>query len=213
MANSSHTRHSCIAGADRNHCKRCRASRCCRAPADRKYTPTQGSRLDHGEYETFKQTLGELLLERGYFDYQFVHKQLRVDPGKHVASIELVVDSGPRYRFGEITLPDKVLAADLLVRYFNFKTGDPYLRNPSSLSRAGLNDSQYFSEVSVTVAKDTAVKFQVPVQVQLQLRKQYRYTIGVGASTDIGPHLRLGLQIAMSMPRGTNSPPIACSRQ
>ncbi|MFX5622985.1 POTRA domain-containing protein, partial [Acinetobacter baumannii] len=58
---------------------------------------------------------------------RFSQQRLAVDPRAGVADIDLVYQSGPRYRLGAVTFSgDTPLDDDLLQRMVSFKPGTPY---------------------------------------------------------------------------------------
>src|SRR5690606_15435201 len=85
-----------------------------------------GDRLDHGRYESLKGRFGAVASARGYFDGRFERSRVTVDTEKNTAHMELIYRSGPRYRFGEISLQHDILNEDFLRRYLNFEPGDAY---------------------------------------------------------------------------------------
>jgi translocation and assembly module TamA len=65
------------------------------------------------------------------------------------ADMTLEIDSGPRYRFGEITYSDVVLRPGLLANYAKFSPGDPYTIDAVSDLHESLSGSGYFAAVSI----------------------------------------------------------------
>lgn len=145
-----------------------------------------GEPLLHAEYDTARQRLLELAEERGYFDAQWATRTLRIDPGAQEARAVLELDTGPRYRFGEVKFGDAALGPDLLRRYLPFEPGEPYLDERLRALRYALDDSGYFSRVEVRAERDQRDAGRVPVRVTLEMRPQNRYTYGVGFGTDTG---------------------------
>ena len=76
-----------------------------------------GDRLRHARYEDGKRALLETLREHGYLDVAFTVHRVDVDLDAYFADIRLVLDSGARYRFGEVSLPDTVVRTSLLRRH------------------------------------------------------------------------------------------------
>jgi len=149
-----------------------------------------GDVLDHARYETGKQTLARLAAERGYFDARFVTSEVRVDVERRSARILVVYDSGSRYRFGALTLPDTALRRGFIERFVPFAPGDPYRAGDLLDLQAALTDSDYFQSVQVEPHRQRAHDGEVPVEVELELRKRHRFAIGAGFGTDTGPRGR-----------------------
>lgn len=148
-------------------------------------------RLDLVHYEAVKKSLLSLALQRGYLDAAYRTHEVRVERKSGSASIRLYLDTGPRYRFGEIRFLQDILDADYLARYLSFGSGDPYSHEKLLDLQAKLIDSEYFRQVEVHPRRDQARQGHIPVDVDLQPNKKNRYRIGLGYSTDTGPRLTL----------------------
>jgi translocation and assembly module TamA len=153
---------------------------------------TEGARLNHAEYEAFKDRLNRIAHERGYFESAFTVHVLRVDPEAGTASIELEFDTGPRYRFGEVRFSDTPFNNEFLQNYVPFERGTPYHGQGLATLRRTLVDSDLFSSVEVRAGEHDAIDYEVPITVHLEPRKRNRYTAGLGFGTDTGPRGRLG---------------------
>ncbi|HDS1682432.1 TPA: outer membrane protein assembly factor [Pseudomonas putida] len=157
-----------------------------RVPDSRALRP--GEQLNHGQYEDAKRLIQNQASRYGFFSGHFTRQRLAVDPQAGVADIELVYQSGPRYRLGAVTFSgDTPLDEDLLQRMVSFKPGTPY----DSELIAGLNNdlqsSGYFEGVRVDAAPTAAVGEDIPVDVRLETRKPRTMGLGLGFSTDVGP--------------------------
>ncbi|HAW38077.1 MAG TPA: hypothetical protein DCX83_01510, partial [Pseudomonas sp.] len=87
----------------------------------------QGDVLNHGRYEDVKQQFLNQASRYGYFDGRFTRQRLAVDPRENTADVELVFDSGPRYRLGDVRFEgDAPFDDDLLSRMVPFKADTPY---------------------------------------------------------------------------------------
>lgn len=157
-----------------------------RVPDSRALRP--GEQLNHGLYEDAKRLIQNQASRYGFFSGHFTRQRLAVDPQAGVADIELVYQSGPRYRLGAVKFSgDTPLDEDLLQRMVSFKPGTPY----DSELIAGLNNdlqsSGYFEGVRVDAAPTAAVGEDIPVDVRLETRKPRTMGLGLGFSTDVGP--------------------------
>lgn len=148
----------------------------------------QGEQLNHGAYEDAKRLIQNQASRYGFFDGRFARQRLAVDPRAGVADIELVYQSGPRYRLGKVTFGgDAPLDDDLLQRMVGFKPGTPYDSELVAELNNDLQSSGYFEGVRVDAAPTAAVNDVVPVAVQLDTRKPRTLGLGLGFSTDVGP--------------------------
>jgi len=151
-----------------------------------------GRQLNHNDYEAAKQALLQLAVERGYLDARWSARELRIDIAARKAQATLVLDSGPRYDFGEVRFADTVVDEPFLRRFLPFKEGEPYLAQQLLELQYRLDDSGYFRRVDVQAARGEADNGRVPVEVALDARPKHRYTFGVGYGTDTGARVRFG---------------------
>lgn len=147
-----------------------------------------GEQLNHGTYEDAKRLIQNQASRFGFFAGRFERQRLAVDPQAGVADIELVYQSGPRYRLGAVTFGgDAPLDNDLLQRMVSFKPGTPYDSELIAELNNDLQSSGYFDSVRVDAAPTAAVGEDIPVDVRLDTRKPRTLGLGLGFSTDVGP--------------------------
>lgn len=148
----------------------------------------EGEQLNHGVYEDAKRLIQNQASRYGFFSGHFTRQRLAVDPQAGVADIELVYQSGPRYRLGAVKFTgDTPLDEDLLQRMVSFKPGTPY--DPELIAQLNndLQSSGYFEGVRVDAAPTAAVGEDIPVEARLDTRKPRTMGLGLGFSTDVGP--------------------------
>lgn len=145
----------------------------------------KGDQLEHLVYEQYKTRLEALAGARGYFESRFAKSTIYVDPKTNTADIELLFDSGPRYRFGAVEYSETPLDKDLLERFAEFKPGEPYISRDVAILQQDLQGSGYFKQVLVGNKPDTKTK-TVPIEAQLTMNKNKHYVFGLGYSTDEG---------------------------
>ena len=151
-----------------------------------------GNIFVHSEYDRFKSRLTGLASERGYVEKEFTRARVEIDLDTYVARVYLDMTSGPRYRFGEVSLEQDVLEPELLNRYIPFKKDDPYDLNQVIRLQQALTDSNYFSAVEVSPGTALADSKEIPVNVSLSPRKRHRYNFGLGYGTDTGARAKFG---------------------
>lgn len=154
----------------------------------------EGRRLRHAPYEAAKREFQKVAAERGYFDFDLAQSEIRVDVEANTATVRLHMDTGPRYRFGEITLDQDLLDPSLVRRYIRIKRGDPYTTRALLEVQTALADSEYYADIEVVADPEQAVDHVIPVHIRLTPRKQDRYIFGIGYGTDTGARGRLGWQ-------------------
>lgn len=155
----------------------------------------QGDRLVHSQYEQLKSRLSAQAVDNGFFSARFTRSELAIDLQRNRADINLAFEPGERYRFGRIRIsPLDGLSNTFVSRFLTFEEGSDYSTNALIELRENLNDSQYFSQISVTPQLSQATENRVPVNVELAMRPRRSYSAGAGVSTDIGPRLRLAYE-------------------
>ncbi len=150
--------------------------------------------LEHARYDQGKETLLDTAIQEGYLDAAYTVSRLEVDPLKQRASVRLEMRTGKRYRLGPVTIKQTIIKPSLVQQYIPFQTGDPYqIRKLLDLKYA-LDDSGYFSSVTVAPARKQTQGDTVPILVTTEPAKRNLYTAGIGFGTDSGPRGSLGWQ-------------------
>ncbi len=146
-----------------------------------------GNILNQDVYEQEKKKLVNLAIGEGYLDAAFTERVLRINRETNTADIQLVLDSGRQYLFGETTSDQQILKPELLHRYLPYKEGDPY--SPAKLFelQSILYRTDYFSQVLVQGKTDEAENSRIPVDIKLIAPEHYnKYSLGLGYATDTG---------------------------
>jgi translocation and assembly module TamA len=120
----------------------------------------------------------------GYAEAKLTRSELRVDPTKLAASAALVLETGPRYRFGTTLIEQTTLDEGLLRRYVRFSDGTPYDATQLLRTQFALDDSQYFANVEVVAGQADATTLQIPVSIRAEPNRRNRYSAGLGYATD-----------------------------
>jgi translocation and assembly module TamA len=151
-----------------------------------------GQQLNHGVYDQVKSELQRRAAANGYLDARFTRAQLLVDPRLRTAVARLMLDTGPRYRFGAIEIDQETLDAAFVRRFLRFREGEWFSSASLLRTQFALDDTSYFDLVEVLPGDRDADALTVPVKIQAVANERNKYTIGVGYETDYGPRLRLG---------------------
>ncbi|MCC6707481.1 MAG: outer membrane protein assembly factor [Gammaproteobacteria bacterium] len=154
---------------------------------------TVGASLNHDKYTATKRLVESLALERGYLAGRFVEHRLEVDVARNLAHVRLRYDSGPRYRVGTVSIAQQpqVVREELVRRFLDYKTDQPYEGELVTRFYAALAASQYFDQVDIRPRISAAHDGEVPIDIRLTPRKRHKYSVGVGASTDEGARTHL----------------------
>ncbi len=152
----------------------------------------KGDILIQPKYEAAKARLRSRAVELGYLDADFTAHEIEIDPAKSTARIDLQLNTGPRYFFGDIRFegapryPEKFLH-----RYLAFKPGDVFSYAKLGETQLNLVNSDRFKEVFPVPEKDKAVDSLVPVVMRMEEAPTKRLRPGIGYATDIGPRFTL----------------------
>ncbi len=152
----------------------------------------RGDILDQREYKKGKESFQRFANERGYFNFKFVTNELLIDPEANTAEVQIHVNSGERYQFGEVIFHQDVLRDDFIQRFVQFQSGSPYRIGELLDLQGALFDSDYFANIEIEPQQDLAEELRVPIEVNLTPRPKHRYTAGAGYGTDTGARGRLG---------------------
>ncbi|MEQ1439273.1 autotransporter assembly complex family protein [Fontimonas sp. SYSU GA230001] len=154
-----------------------------------------GDVLLHANYETAKAQLAAAAYAAGFLDARYTRSELRVYADDNRAEIELDFDTGPRYRFGTLTIEQDIVDPDFLERYVRIRPGEYF--DPQSLldTQFALGDLGYFQTLEVLPQRDAAEGQAVPVLIRTTPRPRTQYSFGVGYGTDTGARVGAGVQI------------------
>ncbi len=153
-----------------------------------------GRRLRHAAYEGTKAALARAAFDNGFLDARFTAHALRIDPEARRADVELRLETGPRYYFGEVDVQQEGLDPEFVRRYVPIRPGDPF--EPVKLLQAqfALSDLGYFGSVEVQPHRERAVDHRVPITITTTPRPPRRYDVSAGYGTDTGARLGLGAE-------------------
>lgn len=162
----------------------------------------KGDRLNHGRYETLKNRFTSLAANRGYFDGRFEHSRVAVNVGENAAVVELVYDTGPRYRIGNIKIEQDILNDSFVQRYIEFEEGDYYSSEELLELKSMFNASNFFSTATIAPDLQHLEGESVPINISLEARKRFSYSVGAGVATDTGPRMLFGFEDRYISSRG-----------
>ena len=152
-----------------------------------------GRRLRHQEHDRLRNDLQATAAMRGYFDASFAARRLEVDVAEATARVVLHLDTGPRYRFGRVTVSQDILNEELIGRIVDIPEGEYY--NTDALLRAQyrMTDSLYFASVVVETGTPDPATLTVPVHIETTPTRRQRIRTGIGYATDTGLRGSLGI--------------------
>jgi translocation and assembly module TamA len=144
----------------------------------------------------------ELLAQVSNRDYaaaRLVESSAQVDPAKASASLHVVVDSGPRFLFGELQINGlERYEKSLVTRRAGFNSGQRYDRKLLQAFQNQLQGMPQFSSVTVSfdtrLAATDAGPLTVPVSVKIVEAQSRKISLGIGYSTNNGVRKQVNYQ-------------------
>ena len=128
----------------------------------------------------------------GYSAALWSRTEARLDAERQHADLHLVLDSGPLYRVGELTLNGlEHVDAEAVQALLTFGTGDPLRERPQLDFQDRLVKTSLFETIGVSAPPDTAHPQAVPVRINLRERSLHQITLGLGVSDTAGPRVTL----------------------
>lgn len=143
-----------------------------------------GMRLNHGSYEGVKGDLVRTAKNEGYLDARLTRSELMIDRAQRRANVEIVLDTGERYHFGQIGTEQTVITEDAMRRLLRMREGDPYTLDRLLRTQYVLDDSQYFTGVDIDSGEPDRKAHTVPVTIRAKPNRRHRYAVSLGYATD-----------------------------
>jgi translocation and assembly module TamA len=143
-----------------------------------------GSRLHHPTYDRLRNDLLRVARDIGFLDAELTRRELVVNPPARAAAAYLELETGGRYRFGAVSVEQDVIDAELLQRFVRFETGQVFSTSRMRNTQFALQDSNYFSTVTITPGERDPETLTVPVTIRADPIKRHRYSVSAGYGTD-----------------------------
>ena len=151
----------------------------------------KGAVFNHGDYEDLKNDIQTVALSLGYLDSYFDRPKVLIDPELQSAAISLHFVTGARYFFGPIHYTETPLDPSFIDRISAVETGDLFSSTQINQLYQDLVNSRYFQSVSLRPDLDARANAEVPVTIELAPRSRNLVSTGIGASTNLGPRLKI----------------------
>lgn len=141
-----------------------------------------------------RETLQELTVFL-YPTAKLVDSRATVDPETGAVDLFAEFDSGPAFTVGELRVTGLTRYQTSIVEGMNnISPGSPYSEDQLVRFQQRLQNSGYFSSVSVRVDPDPAQPTDTPIIVDVIERKTQRVAFGLGYGTDYGPRAQIDYQ-------------------
>ena len=113
--------------------------------------------------------------------------ELVVDPEQRAADVHVALETGGRYQFGKVvTIEQDAISDRLFAGYLRFAEGQPYSPERVRSTQFALEDSNYFSTITVVPGDRDPETLTVPVTIRGEPIKRDRYSVSAGYGTDTG---------------------------
>ena len=150
----------------------------------------RGDVLQQQKYSDYKSSLSNAARSLGYFDARFTEHQIRVNPDHNTADIVLHMETGKRYRYGNIKLQQDILDPKYLQRFVQIKAGEFYDSNDLSKQQLYLQTTGYYSDVLIHSAEAKSKDYRIPIEMELTAEKRNAYEYRVGYGSDTGARVK-----------------------
>jgi translocation and assembly module TamA len=163
----------------------------------------KGGILLQGEYEKAKGLLKAEALESGYLNAEFSTHEILVNRKEASAQIDLVLETGAQYRFGETLIEGASQYPDaFLKRHLAYKSGEVFSSVKLRQTQLNILNSERFQEVTATPEKEKTINLQVPVVIKTKPAPSKRLRTGIGYGTDTGARFFIKYSDLNSLKRG-----------
>lgn len=148
--------------------------------------------MRHDLYEDAKGLLLATAFDLGFLEARFSVHEVRLNRENRQATIDLELETGPQFFFGDVTFTgaDGFPEATLR-RYLAFAPGEPFSEDRLSRSQSNLLDADTFRSVKVEPDRSRVEGQRIPVQVDLVAMPHYQLRPGLGYGTDTGARMSL----------------------
>lgn len=149
-----------------------------------------GDTINHQAYERGKAAMLSAATLAGYFDAEWQQQQLVINRAENTGQINLHLQTGERYLFGELLNSLNEDDEALIYSLMPFTPGDPYHSDLLGRYNQRLKRSGYFEHVLVRPVVSAAQQNRVPLEIIFKFKPKNQYSVGGGFSSDTGPRGR-----------------------
>jgi translocation and assembly module TamA len=146
----------------------------------------KGSILDQAVWEERKQFALDEANRFGYLSAHFAQHKLELDLNTNRANLTLTLDTGDRFRIGDINYGEHVLKPGIVEHIARFQEGAYYSRRLMSDFRMDLWKTGYFTDVIVEETLRADVQppvVDLDVRFETTSRNTYQGSLGLGSDT------------------------------
>ena len=156
------------------------------------WTLPTGSTFNQKDWAASKQALLNQLLAKDYPAASIVSSAADIDSEEKSARLSVTYDSGRAFTLGELEVVGlNKFRGDLVARFNTIRPGEQYDQERLLGLQADLQNTSYFSSVSVDVDTATDDTQQVPIHVEVKESQTRRVGFGAGVSSNTGVRTEL----------------------
>ncbi len=147
---------------------------------------TKGKVLDQTIWTERKSFALDEAEKVGYVGARYTVHKLEINLETNRAVLSLTLDTGPRYRFGDIDFGEHVLKPGIVEYIPRFDKGDWYSRRLLDKFRIDLWKTGYFTNVEVEEIEqpdESPPEIDLKVSVETETRNYYQGSLGAGSDT------------------------------
>lgn len=150
-----------------------------------------GQQFTQMAWERSKRDVLRHLLSNRYPAARIASSQATIDPATHKADLDVEVDSGPAFVFGELEIEGLQRYPASIIENLNPSSpGDPYDQEMLYELQRRLRHTGYFADVFVSAPVRSAGAAIAPLIVTVVERPTKKLSFGVGFSTNTGARLQ-----------------------
>ena len=162
-------------------------------PVRRNWSLPPGNRFRQEDWVTAKLGALNAITAIDYAAAQISASEAAIDPDAHAAQLAVTIDSGPRFRFGDLNITGlQKYQPDIVRNLTDIQPGEPYAQERLNRVQRRMTVSGYFASVQARINPDPAKADAAPVDISVIEAATRRLEAGVGYSTDT--HYRLLLK-------------------
>jgi len=154
-----------------------------------------GAPFRSADWDTAKARIEEDLVQLDYAAGEIADSLAKVDADAARADLKLVLDSGPRFTFGEVEiLGIENYSESVVRRLVDLRRGERYSVERLTQLQRGLQEGPWFSSVVIDIPRDREHPEQVPVKITVAERPRKEIGVAVGYGTDDGARAELAFR-------------------
>lgn len=161
-----------------------------------------GEQISHQDYERFKRTLLNQANDLGYLDAQLINSQLQINPESLTANVVINLETGNRYKVGDIALRNTEIKDSLAQILIDTEKDTWFSANLVGDIYNRLLNSGYF--ISINIALDKQSADTVNLNIDVVDAPEHDVSTGIGYGTDTGPRFQVKWQRPHVTTRGNS---------